>query len=419
MKRLLTLTACLVVLGLPARAASPALEVFDAMSRTLGAHYAGTSPVNRDELIQRYRGRLEELCSSRKDACSAEVAYPLIDLALIELGDPHTFLLRPSEVAHDDELYRGEFTWSLGWQLARVPELAGWVVTDLAEGGAAARAGIRRGDLVLERDLSPEARDALENGALPNQQPIPLTVQVARGGTARELTLRPRRARGPLMPSLRFVGSAAVLRIPTFSGSLDIAQNVHDLVRRAQLAGKTALIIDLRDNPGGLDVQCSSATTALIGRFSRTERARRLTLEAHLEAGQYLKARHPRTPGGARVGHLTYAIGRPALWTGPLAVLVNAQSASCSEFLATEVQRAQRGPVVGERTAGLANSLAGVYDLPGGAALQVTERLLSRSDGTTYPQTVWPDLEIADDLAELARSGRDVALERALEAVRK
>nr|MBA2667177.1 hypothetical protein [Trueperaceae bacterium] len=139
--------------------------------------------------------------------------------------------------------------------------------------------------------------------------------------------------------------------------ALRVAPRVHALVAEATAAGATAIIVDVRDNPGGALTDC-----------------------------------------------------------GPIAVVVNGASASCAEFLALDLQG--RGLVIGEQTAGVADSTTAFFALPNGAGLQVTTAMVQNADGSTYASSVMPDVPVDDDLMVLA-NGIDAPLQAALEAVRE
>ena len=96
-------------------------------------------------------------------------------------------------------------------------------------------------------------------------------------------------------------------------------------------------------------------------------------------------------------------------------VLVNARSASCAEFLALDLQRAG-ATVVGERTAGAADSTTAFVALPFGYGLQVTTALVADLGGVGVARAVVPDVIVVDAAMALTE-GRDPVLEAALEVL--
>ncbi|HWG84213.1 MAG TPA: S41 family peptidase, partial [Deinococcales bacterium] len=94
----------------------------------------------------------------------------------------------------------------------------------------------------------------------------------------------------------------------------------------------------------------------------------------------------------------------------------NVNSYSSSEYFAAALQQVKRGVVYGEITGGLGNTSSQTFNLIDGSAIQVTVgRSTFSFGGPPYPEKVTPDVQLKDDLIELARTGRDLVLERAVQ----
>jgi carboxyl-terminal processing protease len=157
-----------------------------------------------------------------------------------------------------------------------------------------------------------------------------------------------------------------------------------------------AMVLDLRDNPGG-DVE---ALRELVSRLF--DRNVRVGTEVTRKAERPLEAR-----------------GRKDAFTAPLAVLVDSRSASASEVAARVVQVEKRGTVIGDRTAG-AVMLSRIFphqlgmDVITVYATSITVADLRMSDGGTLERVgVTPDEIVLPTGADLA-AGRDPALARAI-----
>lgn len=198
----------------------------------------------------------------------------------------------------------------------------------------AASAGLVAGDRIVALDgvpvdqLSPEAiREHLRG-------PAQTTVQlaVARVGVPKPLTLAVERAHiVPDTVSLQERGDIAWLKIVLFNQ--DTGQRLAELLKKAHHemgANLRGIVLDLRDNPGGLLDQ----SVDVVSLFIRN--------------GDVLRT-IGRNPGAMQ--HFT-AAGDRIVETAPMAVLVNGGSASASEIVASALQDSGRAVVVGTSSYG-------------------------------------------------------------------
>ena len=136
--------------------------------------------------------------------------------------------------------------------------------------------------------------------------------------------------------------SVAVVTIPNFyldfnakqrgdtnyrSVSRDIAQQISD----AQKQGISAIVLDVRNNPGGSSLETIDVASLFIGdRLAARALMNQMADQLNISSG-------------------------PALWSGPLVVLVNESSSEGAELLAAALQDNGRALIVGEPTYGLGN----------------------------------------------------------------
>jgi carboxyl-terminal processing protease len=157
-------------------------------------------------------------------------------------------------------------------------------------------------------------------------------ITVSRPGLAEPLELTIQRARVPA-DSVRYafmIGSdTAYIRITDFIRST--GDEVGRALDRLQTEGATRLLLDLRDNPGGI-VDSAVAVSGLL-----------------LEPGQEVFSTKGRTTDSFQ----DYRVSRDGLhFKGSVVVLVNRGSASAAEIVAGALQDHDRGLVVGETTFG-------------------------------------------------------------------
>ncbi len=265
--------------------------------------------------------------------------------AYVEL-DPYCDFIAPDEYRSWQEETSGEYG-GLGIRIR--PEAEGLRVTGVLPGGPASKAGLSRGDLVLSADgRSLASADPRNEGAVRSLKGAPgagvrLVVRPAEAApsapgapapAAREVVAVREVVRPPAV-FVRRVGEAGrvgVLRVTEFSETTDeeFSRELDALVA----AGIEALVLDLRDNVGGV----LKSAVAMADRF--LSRGAIVRSEGRLPEANHVHAATAR-PSGPR-----------ADVTLPLAVLVNGSSASASEVVAGALQDHRRALLVGERTYG-------------------------------------------------------------------
>jgi len=164
-------------------------------------------------------------------------------------------------------------------------------------------------------------------------------------------------------------GGIAHIRLNDFNARA-VAQ-LRQALEDAERQGASAVILDLRDNPGGfLDQAVAVADEFLNAGPVVTERGR-------LEAARIHNSRD---------GGLATEL--------PLAVLINGGSASASEIVAGAVQARDRGVLVGERSYGK-GSVQLAFDLSDGSELRVTvARWYTPDDRLIQGEGLQPDIVV-------------------------
>lgn len=378
----LLLLAVAFALGLLLTTRSPELLVHPGVS----AH-PGRSPQPIEEVR-------ETLASSYYRPVAREVLNETSIPALLrELGDPNTDYLTAGE--YDALKNRTARSYS-GVGLTVEPARAGLLVTSAIKGPALA-VGVRPGDIIVRIDGRPAGKLTFnqsinlikgEKGTV-----VHLTVRRPHQGRIRFVVVRQEVALPSLRAHmLRFHGTKlAYLRLLSFPDStadrLEAATGA--LVHR----GAKGVVLDLRDNPGGLLAQAVRAVSVFldegvvctISGFHQDETVYEVT-------------------GGA-----TY----PRL---PLVVLVNKASASAAEIVAAALQDHRRAVVVGRRTYGKA-SVQSILPLSNGTALKLTTAMYRTPAGRDLTgHGLRPRIRVADDpltrLDEALRSAERILLRR-------
>ncbi len=175
------------------------------------------------------------------------------------------------------------------------------------------------------------------------------------------------------------------LRVSTFSEST--GQEVRDAIDRLAAAGAKSLVLDLRDNPGGLLSQAVDVAESFVPKGSLVV---------------FTKGRAPHS--SSRV----FAEGTHPHTEQPLVVLLNGGSASASEIVAGAIQDLDRGLVVGTTSFGKGSVQSLIELSDRGTALKLTTARYYTPSGRSIHRDAWnhaldggdSDLEAALDMPD-------------------
>jgi carboxyl-terminal processing protease len=333
----------------------------------------------------------QELASAYYRPVPERVLYePTIRGILRELGDPYTDYLTPAEYAALRNRTARSYT---GVGLSVAPSKRGLLVTS-TYGGPARKAGIRRGDLIVRIQGRPAGELSFEQS---------LSLITGEKGTLVRLTVK-----RPRQEAIHFALVRQEIDVPSVGGRLvevrgievgyirllsfpaGSAGRLERATRRLVRQGAKGLIVDLRDNPGGLISQAVETVSLFV------EKGVVCTT-----AGLHQQRRVFQTSGDVKF---------PSL---PLVVLVNPSSASAAEIVAAALQEHDRAVVVGRRTFGKA-SVQSIRALSNGGALKLTTATYLTPRGVDLAEAgVRPNIRAFDDL----RTRTDEAVARARRAL--
>jgi len=286
------------------------------------------------------------------------------------LNDPYSEYLLPEQLSSFNEALDGEYV-GVGVQLQ--PDENYPRVLSTMEGSPAAAAGIRPGDLVIKVD-----------GTDISNEPLGEIVQKIRGpeGARVDLTIRRVGASDmdfqlirasistPTVSGNMLDESTGYIRIATFGEPTDaeFRKILSELIRQ----GAANLILDLRDNPGGMLQSAVKITSSFIA------------------PGQVVVSTVDRNGEQVEYRAEDFPIGRNL----NLAVLVNQNSASAAEIVAGALQDHGAATIVGERTYGK-GTVQAMIPLKAGGALKLTiSRYHTPNDRVIDGTGLEPDIKV-------------------------
>jgi carboxyl-terminal processing protease len=303
-----------------------------------------------------------------------ELLYGAIEGSLETLDDEFTRYVRPDVAA----LLREDFGGAVEGIGAFVRENDDGFVEIVApiEGQPAEAAGLLPGDLVLEVDgVSVVGEDFYAVIAkVRGPRGTDVTLTIARPGEEDLLSFTITRARFevPIVESEMLEGGIAYVQLTEFSANA--ADQLETAVADLLAQNPTALIFDLRNNPGGFLDQ-----SVMVSDLFLTEGI--VLYQRDSQGGE--------KEFNADNGDIAEAI--------PLVVLVNAGSASASEIVAGAIQDYGRGTLIGETTFGK-GSVQLLHELSDGSELRVTiARWFTPNDNSINGVGITPDIAVAQD----------------------
>jgi len=308
----------------------------------------GTPPAQAQRFLPFWEAwlKIERLFYSQQPLDPTAMTYGAISGMLDSLHDPYAGFSTPPEHQMENEGFAGEFGGIGAW-LAR--DERGTYVASLQPGSSAESAGLETGDRVLTVADKEIGMAELPSTALLIRGPVPSTVHlvVERGGAELSFDI-PRLVveRASVQWSM---ASAAVgyVRILDFTGRT--AHEFATALAELAAADARAMLLDLRGNGGGL----ASAAPGVL---------------AQLVTGG-IAYREVRSSGEETRVAIPFDATPPAPL--PLAVLVDAGTASAAEIIAAAIQDYERGPLIGTRTYGK-GSVQGLFTLKDGSSIRIT-----------------------------------------------
>lgn len=289
--------------------------------------------------------------------------------------DPYTVYYPESQIEDIQLMTTGEYG-GVGAMIAQ--DSLGAYISDPYEGSPAQKAGLRAGDRIVKVD------NKLVTGKT-TAEISPLMKGTI--GTTVQLTVERPLVKGQITVNLvrekiRFEDVPYFTKLSDGSGYIRLSgftEGAGGEVKRAVLnlkeQGVKGLVLDLRNNPGGLLMEAVDIMNIFVAR------------------GQEIVS----TRGKSKMWEATYSCRfEPTDTLIPIAVLVNSGSASASEIIAGAMQDLDRGVIIGQRTygKGLVQTTRDLsynakiklttakYYIPSGRCIQALDYTNRRADGS-------------------------------------
>ena len=295
--------------------------------------------------------------------------------------DPHSQFMDPDDFRDMQEDTRSRFN-GLGVEVSMKNGLP--TVITAMEDTPAARAGILSGDQILKI-----------NGTSTERMDLQDAINILRGPAGRRVTLtllRPstkeikdytleraeikvRSVKGARLLDAELTGPFKIGYIRLIQFNEPTAEELSKALDELQKEGMQALILDLRNNPGGLLTSAVDVCAQFLPPKSKVVSTQ----------GRMASQQHDYSTSGAKKDHPNF----------PMALLINEGSASGAEIVAGALKDLHRAILVGETTFGK-GSVQNVMQLPDGSAVRfTTAKYYTPSRQVIQGNGVTPNIRVA------------------------
>ena len=286
------------------------------------------------------------------------------------LGDEYTEYIPADEMEDYTENITGNFV-GIGIYMVADKDSGRVVVYYPIPESPAEKAGVKAGDQIISVDGTEYTADDFNTIAdyIKGEEGTTVNLEVERNDEKIKFEIKREKINTNPITIEMLENNIGYLKLPSFDE--DTAKDFEEKVKELQAQGAQSLIIDLRNNGGGIVSEATDIADML------------------LDKGQTIIS----TVDKDDKKEITYSKKAPT-FTMPITVLVNENSASASEILACSLQDNERAKIIGTKTYGK-GIIQTLLSLTDGSGLKITTEEYYTPKGTTIHKVgIEPDEEV-------------------------
>ena len=259
------------------------------------------------------------------------------------------------------------------------------IVVAPIEGTPGEKAGVKSGDIIRKIDGEDTTNMNLTEAVdkIRGEEGTSVTLTILRGDSEKDYTIVRDNIKVHAVSGKMLEGDIGYLRITTFNE--EVGEDLKKEYDRLEKEGMKRIILDLRDNPGGL-------------------------LDQSVKVAELFVAKGPVVSIVERDGDRTTYESKSEGCPYPIAVLVNQGSASASEIVAGAIQDTKSGTLIGTKTFGK-GSVQGVFPFHSGAIKLTIAKYYTPNEAVIDGVGITPDIVVEAN----ANSKRDNVLQTAID----
>ncbi len=347
---------------------------------------------------------LESALASIRTKLEQEYIGELNDEQMLEMaikgyvagvGDEYTEYYTPEEMKEQYDTAMGNYV-GIGIYMVVNYEEGTITVLEPMEGSPAETAGLKEGDIIIKVDGTDVTKDNVSDmsNAIKGEEGTKVKLGIKRGDENLDIEVERKRIEISHINSRMLENNIAYIQIKDFDGGT--AEEFKENYENLKSQGATSLIIDLRNNGGGIVDEAIDILEMICNKDST------LLIEKDKEGKE----------------KVTKSEENPTIDV-PIVVLTNGNSASASEILAGALKDNKKATIVGEKTYGK-GVIQTLYALTDGSGLKITTAEYCTPNKTAINKKgIEPDIEVKlpEDIKELTDKN-DTQLKRAIQELK-
>ncbi len=326
------------------------------------------------DLINQAYQIIQQNYVDRSAVQQTQLEYGAISGMVDSLGDTgHSRFLTPQMVQQENNFTQGSFE-GIGAEVM-MNNNGQVVIVAPIDGSPAQAAGVKAGDIMLKVDgidLTGMSLNVIVSKVLgPAGTKITITLLDPKTNAIRDVSITRAKINVQNVTWIILPGTTiADVRIAGFSQG--VTNDLRSVLKQIQAQGATGIVLDLRNDPGGLLDEAIGVTSQFLG-------SENVLLVKNAQGQQQAISVKP---------------GGLALNT-PMVILVNQGTASAAEIVTGALQDAHRATVIGETTFGTGTVLNGFPLSDGSQILLATEEWLTPSGHVIWHKGLAPDVTVS------------------------
>lgn len=314
------------------------------------------------------------------------------------LGDEYTEYIPAEEMEDYTENITGNFV-GIGIYMIADKDSGRVVVYYPIPESPAEKAGVKAGDQIISVDGTEYTADDFNTIAdyIKGEEGTTVNLEVERNGERIKFEIKREKINTNPITIEMLENNIGYLKLPSFDE--DTSKDFEEKVKELQSQGAQSLVIDLRNNGGGIVSEATDIADML------------------LDKGQTIIS----TVDKDDKKEITYS-KKSTIFTMPITVLVNENSASASEILACSLKDNERAKIIGTKTYGK-GIIQTLLSLTDGSGLKITtEEYYTPNHNKINKEGITPDVEV--DLTKNAEGkyetefDKDAQVKKALETIK-
>ena len=307
------------------------------------------------------------------------------------LGDEYTEYIPAEEMEDYTENITGNFV-GIGIYMIADKDSGRVVVYYPIPESPAEKAGVKAGDQIISVDGTEYTADDFNTIAdyIKGEEGTTVNLEVERNGERIKFEIKREKINTNPITIEMLENNIGYLKLPSFDE--DTSKDFEEKVKELQSQGAQSLVIDLRNNGGGIVSEATDIADML------------------LDKGQTIIS----TVDKDDKKEITYS-KKSTIFTMPITVLVNENSASASEILACSLKDNERAKIIGTKTYGK-GIIQTLLSLTDGSGLKITtEEYYTPSHNKIHKVGLVPDEEVEENTEN---EDNDTQLNKAIELIK-